>query len=123
MENEKKYYGVAEVAEKLGKELRVNITESRIRRLEGDMSFDVKRAEGNEYRKFDDEDIEKLRIIIALGEIGISPDVIKLFMDEPANTKLIISLIERASVIESILVIVRDYIGKIGEDNKAGGIR
>ena len=123
MENEKKYYGVAEVAEKLGKELRVNITESRIRRLESDMSFDVMRTEGSEYRKFDEEDIEKLRIIIALSEIGISPDVIKLFMDEPANTKLIISLIERASVIESILVIVRDYIGRIGEDSKAGGIR
>ncbi len=123
MEEEKKYYGVAEVAEKLGKELRVNVTESRIRRFENDILTDVKRTEGNEYRQFSEDDIEKLRMIIALTEIGIGVDVIKAFLDEPINAKLIISLIERASALESILVLIRNYIGKIGESDKAGGIR
>lgn len=123
MESEKKFYSVAEVAEKLGKELKVSVTESKIRRYESEMLTDVKRAEGNEYRQFSEDNIEQLKIIIMLGEIGLNPDEIKLFITEPNNAQLIIQIVERISALDSILIVLRDYMKNIGIDDKAGGVK
>lgn len=94
---------VAEVADKLSRELDINVTESRIRSLESEGFVQADRTEGSDYRQFSDENIETLEKVVMLGELGINKEMIKLFLKKELNSEGVNDIINRVKAIKNFI--------------------
>jgi len=105
-------FSVAEVAGKLSRELDTNVTESRVRNYEIEGLLTVERTGDNNARQFTDDDIEKIKIIIVLVDIGIAKEDIKIYLTEPTNARVVALIADRIGTISKFLPIAKEAVAK-----------
>ena len=98
-----KLYSVAEASHKISQDLNYPVTESRIRKYETEGFLTVQRTD-SQYRQFTDDDLETIKLIVVLGEIGLSLEKIKQYLTDNNPSEIL----ERAKIVERFA----EFIGK-----------
>jgi len=70
---------VSQVAGLISKDLGINVSESRIRRYETQGLIESVREDKTSNRVFSQGDVERLRVIVLLTELGIGSKIIKQY--------------------------------------------
>ena len=70
---------VSQATERISKDLGIHVSESRIRRYETIGLVESRRESKMQHRKFTFRDVEKLKIVVLLAELGIGIGIIKQY--------------------------------------------
>lgn len=89
---DKEFKTVAEVAQELREGLQdKELTESRVRN-DADFFLNVSKNPDNQYRQFNEDDIEKLKGCIVFCKLGISRQDVKDFFDKTVTAPVLIAM-------------------------------